>query len=162
MSEALFNPTELLKVLDDLAKDIRDNYKEHLAFHDRKASGDLLNSVTTRVEVNGAMYEVWMSLEDYWQYVENDTRPHWAPKAAIDRWIRIKPVIPQPDERGHIPTPEQLSYLIRRKIAREGTEGSHDLRDTEAAVLPMYRERISEALGRDCYNFLKKVLPEMD
>ena len=146
-------------VLEDLAKDVRENYKAQLELHDRIASGDLMNSVTTSVEVNGTVYSVWISLADYWKYVEDGTRPHWPPKAAIDRWIEIKPVIPRPDKNGHIPTPAQLSFLIRRKIAREGTEGSHDLRKTEDAVLPAYEERLLEALERDALNYIEKVLP---
>lgn len=159
MAEELFNPANLLAVLEDLAKDVKENYKAQLELHDRKASGDLLDSVSTSVEVNGTVYSVWLTLADYWKYVENGTRPHWPPKEAIDRWIRIKPVLPRPDSNGRIPTPEQLSFLIRRKIAREGTEGSHDLQKTEDAVLPAYEERLLEALQRDAINYIEKVLP---
>ena len=158
MAEQLFDPSNLMRVLQDLAKDIEENYKDQLELHDRIASGDLLASVHTDIEVNGTTYTVWLNLADYWKFVEYGTKPHWPPKAAIDRWIRIKPVIPRPDKNGHIPTPEQLSFLIRRKIAEVGTEGSHDLRKTELAVLPAYEERLLEALGRDCLEYIEKVL----
>ena len=157
MAEDLFNPSNLLKVLEDLARDIRENYKEHLELHDRIASGDLLRSVSTEVEVKGTTYTVWINLADYWEYVENDTKPHWPPKAAIDRWIFIKPVLPHGSPKP--PSPEQLSFLIRRKIAKEGTKGTHDLRDTERAVLPMYEELLLEALQRDALEYIEKILP---
>lgn len=160
MAEELFNPANLLAVLEDLAKDVKENYKVQLELHDRIASGDLIKGITTEVEVNGTVYTVWMKWDvDYWKYVENGTRPHWPPKEAIDRWIAIKPVLPRPDSNGRIPTPEQLSFLIRRKIAREGTEGSHDLQKAEDAVLPAYEERLLEALQRDALNYIEKVLP---
>lgn len=159
MAEPLFQTSNLVAILEDLAHDIRENYKDHLELHDRIASGDLLRSVETEVEVNGTTYTVWLYLADYWKYVEEDTRPHWPPKDAIDRWIFIKPVIPHPDASGRLPSPEQLSYLIRRKIAREGTEGTHDLRDTENAVLSMYEERLLEALHRDALDYIEKVMP---
>ena len=155
----LFTPSALLQVLEDLAKDIKENYKDHLELHDRIASGDLLRSVETEIEVKGTTYIVWLNLADYWKYVEEDTKPHWPPKQAIDRWIFIKPVIPRPDKNGRIPTPDQLSYLIRRAISEHGTTGSHDLRDTENAVLPMYEERLLDALERDCLEYIEKVLP---
>ena len=158
MAEALFETSNLVAILEDLARDIRENYKEHLELHDRIASGDLLRSISTEVEVNGTTYTVWLNLADYWKYVEEDTRPHWPPKDAIDRWIFIKPVIPHPDARGRLPSPEQLSFLIRRKIAIEGTTGTHDLRDTENAVIPMYEERLLEALHRDALDYIEKVL----
>lgn len=159
MAEPLFQPSNLLQILQDLANDVRENYKDHLELHDRIASGGLINSLSTEVEVNGTTYTVWLNLADYWQYVEEDTNPHWPPKDAIDRWIAIKPVIPRPDDKGRIPSPAQLSFLIRRKIATVGTTGTHDLRDTKAAVLPAYEERILEALQRDAIEYIEKVLP---
>ena len=159
MADALFTPSNTLRILQELAQDVEQNYKEHLEQHGRIASGDLLRSISTEIEVRGTTYIVWLNLADYWKYVEEDTKPHWPPKAAIDRWIFIKPVLPRPDKNGKIPTPAQLSYLIRRKIALEGTKGSHDLRDTENAVLPMYEERLLEALERDVLDYVERVLP---
>ena len=159
MAEALFTPSRLLAVLQELADEVRDKYKENLELHDRIASGDLLRSVSTEIEVSGTTYTVWMNLADYWQYVEEDTKPHWPPKAAIDRWIFIKPVVPRPLGNGQLPTPEQLSFLIRRKIATEGTEGTHDLRDAKAEVLDKYEQRLLDALERDCLDYIEKVLP---
>lgn len=159
MADELFTPSNTLRILQELAQDVEQNYKEHLEQHGRIASGDLLRSISTEIEVRGTTYIVWLNLADYWKYVEEDTRPHWPPKAAIDRWIFIKPVLPRPDSKGKIPTPAQLSFLIRRKIALEGTKGSHDLRDTENAVLPMYEERILEALERDVLDYVERVLP---
>ena len=157
MAEPLFQPSNLLQILEDLANDVRENYKEHLELHDRIASGDLMRSISTEVEVRGTTYIVWLNLRDYWQYVEEDTKPHWPPKDAIDRWIFIKPVIPHGNPKP--PSPESLSFLIRRKIATEGTKGTHDLRDTKRAVLPMYEERLLDALHRDCLEYIEKVLP---
>ena len=159
MADELFTPSNTLRILQELARDVEQNYKEHLEQHGRIASGDLLRSISTEIEVRGTTYIVWLNLADYWKYVEEDTKPHWPPKAAIDRWIFIKPVLPRPDSKGKIPTPAQLSFLIRRKIALEGTKGSHDLRDTENAVLPMYEERILEALERDVLDYVERVLP---
>lgn len=182
MADLLFNTSNLLQVLEDLAKDVRKNYKEHLWLHKHVASGDLMRSISTEVVVSGTTYEVVMNLADYWQYVEEDTKPHWPPKAAIDRWIFIKPLLPRPmtikrvwwtngrqpgkektiyNEKyvDVIPSGNSLSYLIRRKIATEGTKGTHDLRDTERAVLPMYEERLKEALERDTIEYIQKVLP---
>lgn len=157
MADELFTPSNTLRILQELAQDVEQNYKEHLEQHGRIASGDLLRSISTEIEVRGTTYIVWLNLADYWKYVEEDTKPHWPPKAAIDRWIFIKPVLPRPDVKP--PTPQQLSFLIRRKIALEGTKGSHDLRDTENAVLPMYEERILEALERDVLDYVERVLP---
>ena len=159
MTEPLFEPTNVLRILQDLAHDVEQGYKDSLERNDRVASGDLLRSVSTEITVNGTTYAVWMNLADYWEYVENDTKPHWPPKSAIDRWIFIKPVIPRPGRDGRIPSPESLSFLIRRKIAREGTEGTHDLEKTKDAIIPHYEALLLEALERDALNYIEKVLP---
>ena len=168
MANELFQPSNLLRVLQDLAKDIETNYKGHLEQHDRVASGDLLRSIHTEIEVKGTTYAVVLNLADYWKFVEEDTKPHWPPKDAIDRWIFIKPVIPHGSPKP--PTPEQLSFLIRRRIAGEapdgnggfkpgGTKGTHDLRDTKADILPKYEDRILEALHRDTIEYIEKITP---
>lgn len=46
------------------------------------------------------------------------------PVAAIQRWLVVKRVVPK-----HDTTIEQLNFLIRRKIGREGTVGKHYLQE---------------------------------
>ena len=68
----LIDLTELQQVLQDLANDIRDNYKEHLQFNDRYTergvptgySQKLIDSVKTQVVVGDQAYEVTMTLND--------------------------------------------------------------------------------------------------
>ena len=162
----LIDLSELQKVLQDLANDIRDNYKEHLQYNDRYTergapsgySKRLIDSVTTQVVVGDNAYEVTMTLNDYWKYVEDDTRPHFPPVSKILEWVNIKPVIPRPDANGRIPSPKSLAYLIGRAISERGTKGSHDLEKVKDGVIPMYRERIAAALGRDMENYIRKIV----
>lgn len=156
----LLELTELRKVLEDFAVDIRDRYKDVLANNDHIASRQLVDSIRTQVVVGESAYEVTMTLADYWKYVENDTRPHFPPPSAILKWIEVKPVIPRPDANGRIPTPKQLAFLISRKIAREGTKGTHDLAQTKDNILPWYKERIEAALGHDMQNYIRKLVRE--
>lgn len=150
--------TELQKVLQDFADDIRDRYRDVLAHNDHIASRALVDSIKTQVVVGENAYEVTMTLRDYWKYVENDTKPHFPPPDAILKWIEVKPVIPRPDANGRIPTQKQLAFLIGRKISLEGTKGTHDLQRTKDDILPWYRERISQALGHDMENYIKKLV----
>lgn len=137
------------RVLQEYAVEFRNMYQDNLIRSDRIASGELLNNIRTQVQVNGTTYEVLLTLSDYWKYVEEDTKPHWPPRNAILQWVRIKPVIPRPDAYGRIPTPESLAYLISRKIARSGTEGSHDLRKTQQVMNADIRQRLEEAFALD-------------
>lgn len=164
--------TELQQVLQELADDIRENYKEHLEFNDRYTrEHKLIDSVKTQVVVGDQAFEITMTLEDYWKYVEegvqggdNPTSPYrnpgWKAYPFILRWIDIKPVLPRPNADGKLPTPSQLGYLITRAIVENGTQGSHDLQKTKDGVIPWYKERIAAALGHDMENYIRKLVVE--
>lgn len=162
----LIDLSELQKVLQDLANDIRDNYKEHLQFNDRYTekgvpsgySQRLIDSVKTQVVVGDNAYEVTMTLNDYWKYVEDDTRPHFPPVNKLLEWVNIKPVLPRPDRNGRIPSPQSLAFLIGRAISRHGTKGSHDLQQVKDGVIPFYKEKIAAALGHDMENYIRKIV----
>ena len=156
--DALMDLTELHQVLQDYANDIRERYKDVLANNGHIASHDLVNSIKTEVVVGEQAYEVTMTLADYWKYVEYDTRPHFPPPDALQRWIEIKPVIPRPGKNGRIPTPKQLAFLIGRHINTFGTTGTHDLQKTKDDIFAWYQEKITAALGRDMANYIRKIV----
>ena len=122
--------THLEEVLERYGNEVAEGYKENLQSKDINASGDLAQSVQYRIERNGSAYEVSLQLADYWKWIEKGRRPgKMPPLGAIEKWIKVKPVIPKP-YNGKLPTEKQLAFLIGRKIALEGTEARHPLRDT--------------------------------
>lgn len=153
----LLDTAELEQVLRELGEDVRQGYMDELLQHDRKATGTLLDSVTAIVDVQGEVYEVKLQLADYWKYVEEGTAPHWPPRKAILDWIKAKPVIPRPDSKGRIPSQESLAFLISRKIARVGTEGSHDLQKTLDAIMPVWDEKLRLALARMWTKYIREI-----
>jgi hypothetical protein len=51
------------------------------------------------------------------------------PISAIEKWIEVKPIIP--DSRiGKVPTTKQLAFLIARSSGEKGTKGTHALDNT--------------------------------
>lgn len=170
--EQLIEFTELQQVLADLANDIRDNYKEHLEFNDRYTTErKLIDSVRSQVVVGDQAFEVTLTLQDYWKYVEEGVQgadnsnspyknPGWKAFPFILRWIDIKPVIPKPDSNGRLPSPKQLGYLITRAIVENGTQGSHDLEKVKEGIIPWYKERIAAALGHDMEHYIRKIVVE--
>ena len=156
--DELINTENLRAVLEEYGTAVRNLYQDRLILHDRIATGELLNSVETRVEYNGTAYEVKMDLADYWRYVEMDTKPHWPPPSAILAWIKAKPVLPRPLKNGKLPTPEQLAYLIGRKIAVFGTKGQPDLTDSVEDMNKAFQERIAAALARDVGSYIRKLV----
>lgn len=138
----------LEQVLTEYAKELEEKYKLNLESSGRKASGQLLTSINYNIVINSNEYAIDLNLEDYWKYVEEGRGPgKFPPVNKILEWIRIKPVLPHPDNNGKLPTEQQLAFLISRKIADEGFEGSHDLSDTIEEV--DYETKIQDALDMD-------------
>lgn len=142
--------THLAEVLRDFADFWHAEYEKRLIAHDRIATRQLMESVRTRVVVDGSTYSVVVNLRDYWKYVENDTKPHWPPPDAILKWVEVKPTIPRPYTlNGREISAKSLAYLVGRKIAREGTKGTHDLELSRLEAYNRFDKAIAEALGRD-------------
>lgn len=155
----LLQLNELRQVLEQMAEDLAQGYKDEIERNGHNASMALYNSVTSRVEYDGRFFDVILNLEDYWKYIENGTRPHFPPFEAILKWVQVKPVIPSPRENGTIPTETQLARAIQYSIGMHGTKGTHSLDKTKDGIIPFYRERIEEALGHDMYDYISKLLP---
>lgn len=156
--DELLNTDNLQKVLEEYAVAVRNLYQDRLILHDRIASGKLLNDIRAHVEYDGQTYEVQLDLWNYWRYIEMDTEPHWPPPSAILKWIQIKPVLPRPMKNGKLPTPQQLAYLIGRKIAVFGTKGIPDLTDSVEDMNRAFRERIAAALSQDMGGYIRKLV----
>lgn len=174
----LMDLSNLQKVLEDFAKDIRENYKEHLQYHDRltqkkpsNVKQKLIDSIETHVVQGDREFLVTMDLNAYWKYVEEGVQgkenprspyknPGWKAYPHIYEWVEIKPIIPRPGKNGKLPSTKSLAYLITRGIVQNGTQGTHDLAVTKENVLNWYRDRISEALGRDMERYIAKVFAE--
>ena len=112
---------EINKILNDFLYEYLDN-----SLNDKRtATGNLATNGKPFVHINGQVYTIGVSMEDYWKWAENGRKPSkFPPIEKIKEWIRIKPVLPR-QINGKLPTENQLAYLISRKIAIEGTEGSH-------------------------------------
>lgn len=156
--DELINTDNLAAVLEEYGAAVRELYKDRLTIHDRIASRKLIDSIETRVDYDGVEYSVVMRLMDYWRYIEMDTVPHWPPRDAILKWIQVKPVLPRPMKNGKLPTPEQLAFLISRKIAVFGTTGIPDLTDSVEDMDRQFAERIAAALAQDVGNYIRKVI----
>lgn len=148
-------------VLQSFAEAVREQFRQNLKEHDRYTTlgtdTRLIDSVTAYVEAGASAYEVKLTLNDYWKYVEEGTKPHWPPPKAILKWVQIKPVIPRP-YNGRIPSEKSLAFLISRKIAREGTKGTHDLAQARASTVEAFREQLAEALAADAAQMIFKFI----
>lgn len=145
-------------VLEEYAMTVRNLYQDKLIINDHIATGNLINSLNYTVNVNGSRIEVSLELEDYWKYVEYDTKPHFPPVDALVNWIKAKPVLPHKTFDGRLPDTKQLAYLIGRKISEEGTTGTHSLEQTIDEVNTIYELKIEEAIMKDLTSDINAIL----
>ena len=160
----------LQQVLQEYGEKAVEIYKYQVSVGGHNASRDLINSVKAQVQQNGAAWEVSLNLLEYWKYLEGGSKgtrssypgaaypAHFPPPWALERWIEVKPVIPQPDARGRIPTPKQLSYAIAHSIERKGTKPHPALATTIEELNAQYRDKIFSAFSADVGDYISKVI----
>lgn len=137
-------------VMEEMAIAIRNEYQDNLIRNDRIASGDLLNNIEYEVTRGDFTYTIYVKMKDYWYFVENGRKAGKMPPIDnILSWIRVKPVLPRPNAKGKLPTPQQLAFLIARKIGEEGTEGTQDLRKATDTIWDTFEDRLYEAIDED-------------
>ena len=116
--------------LDSLMNEFQNAYASKLRDTNHNASGNLALNQKHYFVFDGRYYRIYLSLEDYWKYLEYGTKPHFPPVDKIAEWIRIKPVLPRPNAKGKLPTQKQLAFLIARSISVKGTKPTHTLQQT--------------------------------
>lgn len=149
----------LLHILQQYGNLIIDSYRRKLNEGGSNATGLLGNSLTTQVNAEDGIYEVTLQIQDYWKYLEYGRLPGTFPNIdAIRKWIQVKPVLPTPSSNGKIPTLEQLTFLISRKIARDGIEPRYYLNNTldEIDLTPL-EEGITRSLEKQLDNELRQI-----
>ena len=154
------NQFEHLKaVLERYAIDVKDKYQQNLASDNATASGVLINSVKYILDFRENMFEVSLSLAEYWKYVEYGRKAggKFPPPSAIRKWIEVKPILPRPMKNGNLPTLNQLTYLISRSIAEKGIRPRGILEKSLEEINREYEEKISEALTQDLTDAMDEV-----
>ena len=149
----------LIRILQEYGNQIIDSYRRKLYQGGSNATGLLGNSLSTTVYAEDGIFEVVLNIQDYWKWVEYGRLPGSFPNIdAIRKWIQVKPVIPTVRNDGKLPTIDQLTYLISRKIAENGIEPRYYLNDTidELDLTPL-EEGITRSLEQKFDEELKKL-----
>lgn len=151
--------TNTYETLRQLGTALAEKYRQNLTDAEANASYALYDSVTPIIETDEGSIQVSLSLLDYWKWVEYGTDPgHFPPVGRIRDWINVKPVIPRPFNNGRIPTPQQLAFLISRKIFNEGIEGRELMDMSIREIMETFKDRIEDAITRDVMNNLDEIL----
>ena len=111
-------------VLDEYGKEFAEYLKTLMEKKDKVASGALKSSIKceTQPNSNHSVYKVVLFHKPYLKYLENGTRPHWAPIKPLVEWVHNKGIPTGDGKKGNLPTEKQVAYAVQYKIAKEGTK----------------------------------------
>lgn len=120
---------EVTEELNSIVQDMLDRYKKAISDSRHMASGQLANTATYKIVINGKWVEIYFNLSDYWKYLELGTRPHFPPIDVIEKWITVKRIVPS-NINSKVPSTRQLAYMICRDISIHGTKPTKLLQKT--------------------------------
>lgn len=136
--------TNLTNTMEDYRKFLE------IATKDNTKHYELSNNIKFNLQVNDTVFEIEFQAPEYWKYANYGRSPgKFPPPDKIEDWIIRRKITPYPTKSGTIPTRKQLTYLISRKIAREGFKGSGFLEKSLSEQQDYWEDRIKEAIGED-------------
>lgn len=153
--------TALERVLNEFADTFIQNARDNLQADGSIATGELYDSFEKIIEIGEDYFSVKISLADYWTFVNSGRGPgKFPPPNAIRRWIEVKPVSPYPIN-GKTPSVDQLTFLISRKIANEGTPPQPFFQPAVDEALRTFSGAIDKAIEDDVANFIQEAVERM-
>lgn len=161
--EELIKWEHTYQALRDYAETVIQTYKDNLYINDHIATGALVSTIDYVIELGPNNVEVTLRLEDYWKYIEYNTKPHFPPYNAILDWVKVKFKGNLPTTySGKLPSQEtlekQFAYLTQQKIGREGTTGTHTLQDTIDEINSQFEAIINQAIEQDVNEGITTIL----
>ena len=142
-----------MKALNDFGKFIINNYKSQLEA-EQMNNGELYRTISYSVSTGTGGWVISVSLADYWKYVEYGRRPgKMPPVSAIENWINVKQIVPHSmtlkSGKSVVPTIPQLSFLIARKIGRDGIRPRPFFKQSFEEAKREFLHKIEEAIIAD-------------
>ena len=147
------NFTHTMKALTEFGQKIVDNYRAELEACNYQ-DGQLYRTLSYSVKMENSSWLISISLEEYWKYIEYGRRPgKMPPVSAIENWIKVKQILPRPitlkSGKSVVPTIPQLSFLIARKIGRDGIRPRPFFKQSFEAAKQEFLHIIEEAVLAD-------------
>ena len=131
--------TNLTNTMEDYRKFLE------LATKDNTKHYELSNNIKFNLQVNDTLFEIEFQAPSYWKWANYGRSPgKFPPPDKIEDWIVRRKISPYPTKSGKTPTRKQLTYLISRKIARDGF-----LEKSLSEQQDYWEDRIKEAISED-------------
>ena len=142
-----------MKALTEFGQKIVDNYRAELEACNYQ-DGQLYRTLSYSVKMDNSSWLISISLEEYWKYIEYGRRPgKMPPLDVIEKWINVRQILPRPitlkSGKSVVPTIPQLSFLIARKIGRDGIRPRPFFKQSFEDAKREFLQKIEEAILAD-------------
>ena len=150
-----------MKALTEFGQKIVDNYKAELEACNYQ-DGQLYRTLSYSVKTENSSWLISISLEEYWKYIEAGRRAgaKMPPVSAIENWIKVKQILPRPitlkSGKSVVPTIPQLSFLIARKIGRDGIRPRPFFKQSFEDAKREFLSKIADAVQQDIVESIKE------
>ena len=153
--EELIKWEHTIAALKDYAEFFMRTYKDNLYIENHIATGDLMSKMDYVFDVGTGKIEVSLRLEDYWKYIEYDTKPHYPPYKAILDWVKVKFHGNLPNGYdGELPVKtetleKRFAYFTQQKIGEHGTTGTHPMQEAGNEAYAQFNDALEQAISQD-------------
>ena len=150
-----------MKALNDFGNFIITNYKSQLEA-EQMNNGELYRTISYSVSTVSSGWVISISLAEYWKYIENGRRAgaKMPPLDVIEKWIKVKQILPRPltlkSGKSVVPTIPQLSFLIARKIGRDGIRPRPFFKQSFEDAKREFLSKIADAVQQDIAESIKE------
>ena len=148
----------LKKSLEELGVDFIKELTNQLLAADKKATGQLINSLDYKVvEVLDNLLLTILS-EPYLKYIDEGRKPgRMPPSQVFIRWIDAKGIVFK-NKKGKIIKKESTAFLIARSIGKNGIKPTNIIRKTIDNVYSNKTALLEKAAAKDVEALLEKIL----
>lgn len=145
--------TELRKQVEKIGKDLIIELTNELLKADKKASGNLINSLKYEVvEVLGNLM-IKLKAQPYLINVDKGRRPgKMPPVSPIMKWIDLKKIKPKDISK------KQLAFVIAKSIGRKGIKPTNVIQKAKDNIIKAKKEILAKAAQKDVMDALSKIL----
>jgi hypothetical protein len=150
-------PTKLKEAIDKLGMDVVADLAKQLLSADKKATGELINSL--KYEVLEVVDAVMLRIKalDYFKYVDKGRRPGAKPPpvAAIIPWVETKGIIIGKN------TTKQTAFIIARSIGIKGIQPLNMKQNVIDNIIKTRTQILQQAYKEDIKNHYDEIIKEV-
>jgi len=150
---------ELEKVLNEIGKDLVKELSLQLMRADKRASGNLIDSLDYKVveAVDGFFLEIIAA--DYLKYVDQGRRPgKQPPTKAIRKWIDDRKILPRDKKTGRFIKKESAAFLMARSIGKKGIKPTNVIKKSVDNIFKSKQQLLAKAAIGDIEALINKIL----